>query len=70
MNNKLPLNLIQAAPKPEAFSSGGYGGRKGESGGVIAILTMIKEDLEQEVPAVASKNGKTGNFKIKLKNEG
>jgi hypothetical protein len=49
VNNKIPLNLIQAAPKPEAFSSGGYGGRKGESGGVIAILTMIKEDLEKEV---------------------
>lgn len=48
-NNKIPLNLIQAEPKPEAFSSGGYSGRKGESGGVISILTMIKEDLEKEV---------------------
>merc|ERR1712048_331910 len=27
----------------------GYEGRKGESGGVIAILGMIKEDLEKEI---------------------
>jgi len=47
-NNKLPLNLIQAEPKPEAFSSGGYQGSKGESGGIISILTMIKDDLQSE----------------------
>lgn len=47
-NNKLPLNLIQVEPKPEAFSSGGYGGSKGESGGIISILTMIKDDLQSE----------------------
>merc|ERR1712232_747949 len=46
--NKLPLGLMQADRKPQAFSSGGYGGSKGESGGIIAILTMIKEDLQTE----------------------
>merc|ERR1719253_1277152 len=31
--------------------SGGaaYGGRKGETGGIVAIITMLKEDLEKEV---------------------
>merc|ERR1719213_48507 len=48
VNNKIPLGLIEEDPKPAAFSKGGYQGRKGESGGVIAILTMIKEDLESE----------------------
>merc|ERR1719310_1632524 len=48
VSNKIPLNLVQADPKPAGFSKGGYQGRKGESGGIIAILTMIKEDLESE----------------------
>merc|ERR1719263_1448232 len=31
--------------------SGGaaYGGRKGETGGIVAIVTMLKEDLEKEI---------------------
>merc|ERR1719310_1080655 len=48
VSNKIPLGLIEEDPKPAALSKGGYSGRKGESGGVIAILTMIKEDLESE----------------------
>merc|ERR1719335_1103489 len=53
-NNKIPLALTQEEPKadedqpPGTWGSGGYQGRKGESGGIIAILTMIKEDLETE----------------------
>merc|ERR1711957_565059 len=31
------------------FQSGEYGGDKDASGGIIAILTMIKEDTEKEV---------------------
>merc|ERR1719213_1309127 len=31
------------------FSKGGYGGQKGQTGGIIAILSMIKEDLETEI---------------------
>jgi len=33
---------------PETFS-GGYGGRSSENTGIVAILGMIKEDLEKEV---------------------
>ena len=28
---------------------GEYGGRKSEGGGIIAILSMIKEDIEKEM---------------------
>ena len=38
---------------PETFS-GDYEGRKSEGGGVIAILSMIKEDIENEVSHIAS----------------
>jgi CHASE3 domain sensor protein len=58
-NNKIPLELVQKkAPEysvdsdkaPETtFSGGDYGGRKGESGGIVAILEMIKEDTENEM---------------------
>jgi len=33
---------------PETFA-GDYGGRKSEGGGVLAILSMIKEDIEKEM---------------------
>merc|ERR1719197_1084087 len=54
-NNKIPLALAQEDPKytvdedktPDAtFSSPG---RKSETGGIIAILSMIKEDTEMEI---------------------
>merc|ERR1719356_657303 len=58
-NNKIPLELMQRKEPeysvdedkaPETTWSGGdYGGRKGESGGIIAILEMIKEDTENEM---------------------
>jgi len=60
-SNKIPLALAQKKkedPKyavdedkaPETtFSGGDYGGRKGESGGIIAILEMLKEDTENEM---------------------
>jgi len=56
-NNKIPLDLMQKkAPEytvdedkaPETTFSGG-GARKGESGGIVAILEMIKEDTENEM---------------------
>merc|ERR1719473_1638793 len=55
-NNKLPLALSQEDPKytvdedkaPDTFE-GDYGGRKSESTGIIAILSMLKEDLEKEI---------------------
>merc|ERR1719456_1940619 len=34
---------------PETFSDGGYGGRKSENTGIVAILGMIVEDLEKEM---------------------
>jgi hypothetical protein len=56
-DNKIPLELMQKEPDytvdedkaPEAFEDGGYGGRKSESTGIIAILSMLKEDLEKEI---------------------
>jgi len=55
-NNKLPLELAQKAPEftvdedkaPETFSKK-HEGSKSESGGIIAILSMLKEDLEKEM---------------------
>merc|ERR1719473_2435637 len=55
-NNKLPLALSQEDPKytvdedkaPDTWSDD-YGGRKSESHGIIAILSMLKEDLEKEI---------------------
>jgi hypothetical protein len=57
--NKMPLpQLIQKAPEyaedpdkaPEtSWSGSGYGGRKSESGGIIAILEMLAEDTEKEM---------------------
>lgn len=56
-NNKIPLDLMQKkAPEytvdedkaPETSFSGG-GARKGESGGIVAILEMVKEDTENEM---------------------
>merc|ERR1719287_252246 len=34
---------------PETFSDGGYGGRKSENTGIVAILGMIKEDMVKEM---------------------
>eukprot|EP00928_Gymnodinium_smaydae_P067838 TRINITY_DN5082_c0_g2_i1.p1 TRINITY_DN5082_c0_g2~~TRINITY_DN5082_c0_g2_i1.p1 ORF type:complete len:718 (+),score=195.03 TRINITY_DN5082_c0_g2_i1:50-2203(+) len=52
-SNGLPLALAangQHAIRqaPPATWSDSYGGRKGESEGIIAILTMIRDDLEME----------------------
>merc|ERR1719240_595730 len=56
--NKIPLALSQEEPEytvdadkaPETSWSGSdYGGRKSESEGLIAILTMLNEDLEKEM---------------------
>jgi len=42
--------LLQQAPAPDAgFEDGNYGGSKGQTGGVVAILGMLKEDLEKEM---------------------
>lgn len=57
-NNKIPLELAQKAPEyakdedkaPETSWSGSdYGGRQSESGGILAILSMLVEDLEKEM---------------------
>jgi len=56
-NNKIPLELTQKEPEytvdedkmPEGPGGGEYGGRKSESTGIIAILSMLKEDLEKEI---------------------
>eukprot|EP00419_Tripos_fusus_P059660 CAMPEP_0172927818 /NCGR_PEP_ID=MMETSP1075-20121228/217658_1 /TAXON_ID=2916 /ORGANISM="Ceratium fusus, Strain PA161109" /LENGTH=842 /DNA_ID=CAMNT_0013789093 /DNA_START=46 /DNA_END=2574 /DNA_ORIENTATION=+ len=59
--NKIPLNLAQEDPKPkytldpdkapelEWAGQDSYGGRKEESTGIIAILSMIVEDFQNEM---------------------
>merc|ERR1719272_1472255 len=34
---------------PEVFEDGNYGGDKSSTGGIVAILEMLKEDLKKEV---------------------
>merc|ERR1719335_1638607 len=43
-NNKIPLGLIQKKQEKQPYS-----GASSESGGIIAILEMLKEDLEKEI---------------------
>jgi len=49
-NNIKQTNLLQGKP-PGTWEDDNYGGRKSESGGILAILSMIKEDLESELKA-------------------
>jgi len=67
-NNKIPLNLVQAKKDGKkkddpdeapgtTFQSGEYGGDKDASGGIIAILTMIKEDTQKEVDEAMKADG-------------
>jgi peptidoglycan hydrolase CwlO-like protein len=56
-NNKIPLALAQKEPEysedpdkaPDASFAKSYGGWKGESRGIVAILEMIKEDTANEI---------------------
>lgn len=49
--DKFGLVQVRSDPKPATWEEDKYGGKKAESTGVIAILAMIKEDLEKEVKA-------------------
>merc|ERR1719428_2335124 len=65
-SNKLPLELVQEPEytvdpdkAPETSWSGGdYGGRKSESEGLVAILSMLKEDLENEMKTAQADDAK------------
>jgi len=57
-DNNIPLGLMQQEPEytknpdkaPQtSWSGSNYGGRKSESGGILAILAMLAEDLEKEM---------------------
>jgi len=51
-DNKISQShLLQtgAIKPPDTWEDDKYGGRKSESGGILAILSMIKEDLEKEL---------------------
>jgi len=68
--NKIPLSLAQAPEyendpdkAPETTFSGS-GSRQGESGGIVAILEMIKEDLQKEI-----KEGKADEAKAQAEYE-
>jgi chromosome segregation ATPase len=62
--NKIPLSLLsKQSPEytidedkaPETtWKDGNYGGRDSESGGIISILSLIKEDLENEIKTARS----------------
>merc|ERR1712217_703500 len=56
--NKIPLSLLSTKPEytedpdkaPETIWDGGdYGGKTSETGGIVAIIGMLKEDLEKEM---------------------
>jgi len=47
--NKIDLALPQEAPPETSWQPGRYGGSQQASSGIVAILGMIKEDLEKEV---------------------
>merc|ERR1719272_2017307 len=56
--NKIPLSLVQHKDPeysvdkdkaPETTFGSDHGGRKSESGGLIAILSMLVEDTEKEI---------------------
>jgi len=58
----------EAKPAPDTWEEDKYGGRKSESGGILAILSMIKEDLEKEVSTGKAEEGATSeNFANDLK---
>merc|ERR1719182_1159638 len=57
-NNKLPIGLVQKKQPeyavdpdkaPETGFDKPYGGRSSETGGITGIISMIKEDLENEI---------------------
>merc|ERR1719191_926759 len=43
------VKLLQQDPEKPEFAPSDAGSRKGESKGIVSILTMLKEDLEDEV---------------------
>jgi len=65
-SNKIPLSLARMGEPnytkdedkaPETVWEGAdYGGRMSESGGIIAILSLIKEDLEMEMKTARSED--------------
>jgi len=60
-NNKIPLELAQKEPEytvdEDKAPETSFGGpRKSESKGIIAILSMLKEDLEKEIKTAREEN--------------
>jgi hypothetical protein len=56
--------VARADPPPATWEDPKYEGKKAESTGIIAILTMVKEDLENEVKAEQGIDASTSvNFK-------
>merc|ERR1719326_537249 len=52
-----PEYTVDEDKAPETVWEGAdYGGRMSESGGIIAILSMIKEDLEKEMKIARSED--------------
>merc|ERR1719321_196842 len=50
IQKKAPEYTEDPDKAPEtSWSGGSYGGRKGESGGIIAILEMLVEDVQKEM---------------------
>merc|ERR1712087_370111 len=59
--NKIPLSLLGTKPEytedpdkaPETIWDGGnYGGKTSETGGIVAIIGMLKEDLEKSMTSM------------------
>eukprot|EP00927_Polykrikos_kofoidii_P045184 TRINITY_DN3908_c0_g1_i2.p1 TRINITY_DN3908_c0_g1~~TRINITY_DN3908_c0_g1_i2.p1 ORF type:complete len:704 (-),score=175.63 TRINITY_DN3908_c0_g1_i2:76-2187(-) len=58
--NRIDLNLAQKSDPDQApetsWKGAEYGGRSSESSGIIAILSMIKEDFEKEMKTARSED--------------
>jgi len=73
--NKAPLTLLGEEPEeyshdpdkaPETIWSGpSYGGRKSETEGLVAILEMIKEDVEKEMKTARADDAKAQELYLK-----
>jgi len=64
-DNKLPVALVQKEPEytedPDKAPDASFGDgskRKSETGGIIAILSMLKEDLEKEIATARAAEAK------------
>merc|ERR1711972_899628 len=78
--NKIPLALVKASDTPKysvdpdkapetTWSGSKYGGRKSETEGIVAIVEMIKEDLQKEKEKGAMQESLDSSIALNLAKE-